>query len=158
MELEKLVTIWQSLVEKRKQLKEQAEKIEKAETQLEEVISGLLASRGMLGAKLPIGTVARKVIWSARLSDADAFARLQYSKMREIAVYNESIQNTEAPVKSMLDGLLMQRRPLKEGVEAMAKEICEKQGIDTTPENIAAVVKPFGINYMPIAKLSFTKK
>ena len=158
MELEKLVTVWQSLVEKRKQLKEQAEKIEKAETQLEEAISGLLASRGMLGAKLHIGTVARKVIWSARLSDADAFACLQYSKMREIAVYNESIQNTEAPVKSMLDGLLMQRRPLKEGVEAMAKEICAGQGLDPTPENIAHVVKPFGINYMPIVKLSFTKK
>jgi len=63
MELEKLVTIWQSLVEKRKQLKEQAEKIEKVETQFEEAISGLLASRGMLGAKLPIGTVARKVIF-----------------------------------------------------------------------------------------------
>jgi len=158
MELEKMVTDWRLLVDKRKQLEAQAEKIKQAESKYEEEIKTWLDSQGMTGVKLPLGTVGRRVLWSARLSDADAFARLQYKKMREIAIYNESIQNTEAPVKSLLDGLLMQKRPLKEGVETIAKQLCEEQGLESSPENIAAAAKTFGIDYVPMVSLTFTKK
>lgn len=155
MELEHLVTNWQELREKRRQLETQAEKIKDAETKYEDEIKTWLDGQGMTGAKLPIGTVGRKVLWSARLSDAEAFANLQYQTMKDIALQNES---HTGPARSMLDGLLMQKRPLKEGVETIAKQMCESRGLEPSSENIAAVAKEFGIDYVPTVSLTFTKK
>lgn len=155
MELERLVNNWQALKEKRQQLETQVEKIKAAEGKYENEIDSWLNSQGVDGAKLPIGTVGRRTLWSARILDAESFARLQYQTMRDIAIQNE---DPAAQSRPMLDGLLMQRRPLKEGVETIAKQVCEARQIEPTSENIAAVAKEFGIDYVPTTRLTFSKK
>lgn len=149
-EIVELVKSWQELVRKRKSLKELSDKLEEAEKFYEQKVQTWLDANGQASCRMAdgSGTVSRRTTYSARLLDPEKFSELMLTRMTE----------AKAAGKPVTNGLLWQKRPLKEGVEAEAQALLTQRGLAATPENIAAVAQEFGIEWHAETKLSFTKR
>lgn len=96
------------------------------EREAKDAILSIMRSNDMLSAKLPNGTVSRRISKQIRIKDHEGFCRYMFERMRE--AYENG--------RPLVDHLLTEKRPLKNENVSWAREALEARGVSGEDFNL----------------------